>query len=77
MILGGLVNCWKSIKVNVMSLWDTKPAFIGFPQSTMSNRKSLFSSSVLPMIMGFSTYLGISCSGAVTLEYVLLLDVTE
>lgn len=34
--LEGLVNCWISIKVNVMSLWDTKPAFIGFPQSTMS-----------------------------------------
>lgn len=35
--LGRLGNCWVSIKVNVMSLWDTKPAFIGFPQSTMSN----------------------------------------
>lgn len=56
--LGGLVNCWKSIKFNVMSLWDTNPAFIGFPQSTMSNRKFPFFSSVLPMIMGFSTYPG-------------------
>lgn len=35
--LGGLVNCWMSIKVDVMPLWGTKPAFIGFPQSTMSN----------------------------------------
>lgn len=82
---GYILKNRKANPVLFVSLWVTvsgRPSLpiyysIGLPQSIVSNWISPFSPSVFLMIIGFNTYVGISCSGAVTLASALLLEVTE